>query len=283
MKMKTRSFLASTIALALTAFTGSTAMAVDNTFAPPGSSGAWNTASNWSLNQVPTAAQNVVVPSGKTCNLDTSNGVADSLDIAGDLNINGVTLTIDGSSDSSHAMSGTLDLDSSGVLRFVDNNPSFAGGGSVTGGWLGVGTGVTIALPQASIDLLPESIDVEGTLNINSGAWGFVDMENDGTVNIESSATVSFSASPVNNGLLDVNGVLDFGAAVTGSSNGEFKANGGEIEFSAASTSLTGHFYVLNGGLLDIKDNVVTTGDLKQFADSGSQIIVAAGKHFQTS
>jgi hypothetical protein len=322
MKMKTRSFLAGTIALALTAFTGSAAMAADNTFQPDvGSSGDWNDPNDWTAG-VPTAGQNVIVPSGKTCTLDTTNGVADSLDIDGDLFINGVSLTVDGTSDQSHDVSDTIDMDASGRLVFISHSPTLTGAsGSILDGTLELDLGATRTLSlSTSTPACTSSIDVGAgaALNIINDTWSFAAMQNDGTINFDS--TVSFSGNAtnagtlnvdaaltfnndlvndgiidvagtvtcndvaVNNGLLDVAGVVDFNGAVTGSSSGEFKANAGEIEFSAASTSsLAGHFYVLSGGLLDIKDNVVTTGDLKQFSGSGSQIIVAPGKHFQTS
>lgn len=63
-----------------------------------GSTTNWNTAANWSPNGVPTASDDVIIPSGKSVSV-TTNSYAKSITISGSLSlIDGVTLTVGTSS-----------------------------------------------------------------------------------------------------------------------------------------------------------------------------------------
>lgn len=63
-----------------------------------GASGSWNVATNWIPNGVPTASDDVIIPSGKTVSI-AANAVAKSINLTGSLSLsNGVTLTIGTSS-----------------------------------------------------------------------------------------------------------------------------------------------------------------------------------------
>lgn len=63
-----------------------------------GASGSWNIATNWTPNGVPTASDDVIIPSGKTVSV-AANAVAESISLSGSLSLsNGVTLTVGTSS-----------------------------------------------------------------------------------------------------------------------------------------------------------------------------------------
>lgn len=63
-----------------------------------GASGSWNVATNWTPNGVPTASDDVIIPSGKTVSIAV-NAVAKSISLSGSLSLsNGVTLTVGTSS-----------------------------------------------------------------------------------------------------------------------------------------------------------------------------------------
>ena len=63
-----------------------------------GASGSWNVATNWTPNGVPTTADDVIIPSGKSVSI-AANAVGESISISGSLSMSsGVTLTIGTSS-----------------------------------------------------------------------------------------------------------------------------------------------------------------------------------------
>lgn len=63
-----------------------------------GTSGSWNVATNWTPNGVPTASDDVIIPSGKTVSI-AANAVAKSISLSGSLSLsNGVNLTVGTSS-----------------------------------------------------------------------------------------------------------------------------------------------------------------------------------------
>jgi hypothetical protein len=110
------------------------AFGVDNTFQPPGSTGWWHMASNWSQGHVPNAAETVVIPSGRTCILADTAGVADNLSLFGELRIEGCSLTLDGSGSALHWLAGELVLVSSqSSVRFIDRNHFLTGFGGIEG------------------------------------------------------------------------------------------------------------------------------------------------------
>ena len=63
--------------LLLFVLVGSTAIAQTNTWSGEGANTNWNTVGNWSLNAVPTATNDVVIPTGFTVNLNVAVRVGD--------------------------------------------------------------------------------------------------------------------------------------------------------------------------------------------------------------
>ena len=81
-----------------------------------GSNGSWNVASNWSLNLIPTASHDVVIPSGKTVTI-TANSYAKSVSISGTLDIDsGNRLTVG----SPTVVNGNFTVNSGGKFTMTD-------------------------------------------------------------------------------------------------------------------------------------------------------------------
>ncbi len=116
------------------------------------SSGNWSASGNWS-NGVPTEADRAVIPSGKTCNVDISNAVADTIEVQesggtpGVLNIQaGQKLTLDNDNDNccgagtpDHSVvNGQVVIQWSsgsggGVLKIDENDHEVTGSGRIQG------------------------------------------------------------------------------------------------------------------------------------------------------
>ena len=81
-----------------------------------GSNGSWNVASNWSLNLIPTASHDVVIPSGKTVTI-TAISYAKSVSISGTLDIDsGNRLTVG----SPTVINGNFTVNSGGKFTMTD-------------------------------------------------------------------------------------------------------------------------------------------------------------------
>ena len=127
MKPRTLLTTAALIAAALFILDVPAAMASANNFVGSGGGGdntSWEDGKNWS-DGVPDNAHNVSIGAKYTVELDQGDGVADSFDIDGTLNIAaGRMLTVDGSEDNSHALDGTINIygnaqSNGGVLSFT--------------------------------------------------------------------------------------------------------------------------------------------------------------------
>lgn len=138
MTIKTLSrLLACSLALAATAEGGV------KTFQP--GSGSWNVGVNWDPDGVPTAADRVIIPTGKVCAIDDDDALADTVVIqgTGQLIIDaGFTLTLDNDNDNTAAdpdnseIDGTLFITGGGTpaaLYIIDGHHLTGGDGQILG------------------------------------------------------------------------------------------------------------------------------------------------------
>ncbi|KAB1154461.1 beta strand repeat-containing protein [Flavobacterium luteum] len=197
------------------------------------SSGDWNTSSNWSPSGIPTAINNVVIPSSRTVTI-SSNSFVKSISISGTLNINnGIQLTdyndFTVNSEGSFIMPGGSSLatlvvygnyTNNGFTDFWKSNVVIAGnllspatstlqkqGNVVVGGDIigdfdttgGNGTGQIFAVnPNATVAITPTSIDanvVPGVQVTNPESQVLIDLVN--SVIYGSSCSFSSSANNV--------------------------------------------------------------------------------------
>ncbi|MEZ4792208.1 MAG: hypothetical protein R2783_01640 [Gelidibacter sp.] len=96
----------------------------------------WGTAANWSLNAVPTATNDVIIPTGKTVNLNVA-GTTKSIVLQGNstLNINNTLSFTNASSTAANAtvnwggasINGDGTLTNNGTLNMVGGTKSFGG------------------------------------------------------------------------------------------------------------------------------------------------------------
>jgi hypothetical protein len=124
--------------------TAGAASAGVKTFDPQSStSGLWNTPGDWSPSGVPTEADRAVIPSGKTCLVAGTDGVADTIEVSGTLNIAaGRKLTLDNDNDN---VAGTPDnsvvndevvlewASGGSTLKFDENDHEVTGSGRIEG------------------------------------------------------------------------------------------------------------------------------------------------------
>jgi hypothetical protein len=259
-----------TAAFAAVLFIGASAQAQDNTFRYAGANHNWSTAANWS-GGVPTAAHNVVIPPGETCDVDTNAAVADTVEVYGTLNIltGNKKLTLDGNGGTSYVSgTGRIYLDDSGSeLSFTSNNHTISYKGS-SGEIVGLNDDALLTVATTGITLTNE-ISISGSLEIQASS---ATVHNKGTVKANR-----------NNGVGDRE-ITCASGTYTGTTTGTYKvcASGSRLSFSAgitaASTNLENDFEATDGGIFDINENVATKGDFT--ISSGGSIEVASNKSF---
>ena len=192
----------------------------------------WNTAGDWDCGNVPTTADDVVIPVTSTVTLDT-NGVGASLTVSGTLKVGnggaGRTLTI----------SATVFIDTGGAILADGNNTahSLSLGGDFTNN--GIFDGV-VALNKVLNVVITGTGQITGTPTL----FQFNDLTISGTSTV--SATANFS---VTNSLV-VNGILSPIAAVTISDGGN------------SSSALTGSGTVRVIGASFLTQYALTSSDL---------------------
>lgn len=131
----------SVIALIVISMGCSAASGADNTFTG-NTNNNWNVGNNWSQTSVPDETDRVVIPATKTCNVDITTAVADTIEIAstGHLVIQASKkLTLDNDANVDSVINGDLVLEdggenASGTLEIVDHNHVVSGSGFIQGG-----------------------------------------------------------------------------------------------------------------------------------------------------
>lgn len=195
-----------------------------------GSSGDWNVANNWNPNQIPTLADDVVVPSGFTANVTSTvlanDAVANSLDVEGQIVIDDNTLQVDGGGNSTIDSASGILLNDIDATFYLSAGQTFSGTGSIelahAGALMQLASGVTV-----TFDVIVEG---HGSIAAASGTATLVNQEVV-TANSNGNALELFSTL-----------ILDDIAAA--SWNAE---SGGELQFKRAHTggdSLVGELYL---------------------------------------
>jgi hypothetical protein len=146
----------------------------------------WNDVANWSLGNIPTATDNVEIPSGNTVNIDLDNSTTNNLDVIGTLNINTTeSLTVSGNLNNT----GTFSIDSGGSLIVsgtsagnVTYNRELTFEAGDLKGWHTIGSPVigqvynntyanTNGLATSTTDVTKRGI---GTYDIPNNAWAYL-------------------------------------------------------------------------------------------------------------
>jgi hypothetical protein len=247
-----------TAALAAVLFIGASAQATDNTFTGESTS-YWNNGDNWDQDHIPTADENAVIPDGKTCNVDITTAVADTVEVqnGGTLNIQtGMKLTLDGDGGTSK-VSGTGELrllGSGSVLAFTTHDHAISYE-STPGEITGANSSALITLAGAS-QSLTSNITISGQLSITE----------------DTSSGDPMGTSFVNSDEVRANaaGTLDISVdSCSGSGNWRAETSGDAVlQFDLTNpSSLTGDFYLSSGKVkLITGTQISTSGDLAEFA-----------------
>ncbi len=223
--------------------------------------GDWDDDANWRSASgctgdtgIPTDADKVTIPSGKTCNVDLATAEADRLVIESTATLNieaSNTLTLDGDGDDGFStITGTIQLaGSSSELELVSNDQTFEGTGKIVG--LDDAAKITLG---STVDLTSE-ITIEGIMHI-SGGGTFL---NAGTVHANRDGT--FHVNP--NIIDDDPGALWKVTQVVGIPGGGASATlrYDQVSFMIGHT-LVGDFEVTGGGTLDVDHTFDCTGKL---------------------
>jgi hypothetical protein len=210
-----------------------------------GSSGAnWNTAANWSLNAVPTAAHDVIIPNGITLNI-TINTAA----FCNNFTING------GGTDN------TVSISAGNSLTVTNAVTIGAGTGNDDDKFLAVGTGT---LSCASI-----SVAATGAANRDSGVT-----LSTGTVNVTGSITMG----NVNDDFTFTGaGTLNIGNTMTG---GTFTASTGTVNYYNAAQTVGTYIYnnlTLSGSGVKTTTGVTVNGILSMEGTATASAAISYG------
>jgi hypothetical protein len=167
-------------------------------------SSAWNTAANWTPNGVPGAADNVtIVAAGNNCVLNTSQSINNFTLTSGVMDLNSMTLTINGTTVS--VLNGNLQ---NGVFTVTGANTTVFGGTSLTVNTTTSVTSATISIKNTnfqnvlSINKTGASNDASSGNNVFGGATqmtnagaGYLMMGNGNPDKFNSSATFNNTGS----------------------------------------------------------------------------------------
>ena len=232
--------------------------------------GDWNTPADWSTHSLPTSSQTVIIPSGDSVTIDTSNYSIQSLILAGSLTINAETLTVASAS----SVTGSLTLEGSGGTLSDAGTMTVSGNGStfnwypgttITGiGELSIGTsaslyvlgtghgfdyggnGGTRTLDQALVNA--GNIYFQSTYATSFTANGIVTNEQAGTITFQNTDAINPSATPptfTNSGTIDVaEGTKSVTFALPLANSGTLNVQSGTFAATAA---------VANSGTLNVQ------------------------------
>lgn len=211
----------------------------------------WNDPSNWSQNEIPDGADDVVIPSGKTVNLSSGpSGTAQTLSLGGSLKVDGGSvpggrsLTIVGTT---NLATGVLNVWNGAVLNL---GTTTNWDGSTVG--VGGGGGGTINIGASSV------LNITGNVSSSNYAGGL--WNNQGTINrTTATGTASINNAVENDGAINVNSgtlALQNGDG-SGSSSGDYTAAAGTtLKFLGSSNELTSGASL--GGAGTVVDNGAT-------------------------
>jgi len=256
--LATSDYGASDIGVDYVTVTGSTPSNISWT---GGTSTDWDTASNWSGSAVPTAANNVTIPTGTTYAPAIS---ASATAICNDLIIDaGATLTIGNTSAGSGSFDINADLTNNGnIYHTSDLNTNLNGANNTIGG-----TGdfaysneyVSISITDGANYTLANNITLINQLRLSTGA----------TFNL-SSYTVSINTLTFDDGTLNLNtGVLEIGSSIDYTA-GTFNANTSTVYFNSGDAVWTDYGYTAGNQTI----NSFTYHNLKVRTNNGYTVTI---------
>lgn len=249
------------------------------TFQPGGGSGSWHDAGNWSSNSVPDGDDRVVIPSGKTCNVD-ADATADTMDVQGTLNIEpGRTLTLENNTENlipvtpdepDHSIvDGTVNLrfgsSSGSTLAFTEAATHIVSG---TGKIVGETTACRITIVAHKTFVNQLATDDNGIR---------------GAMVIEGLADVSLTGTFRNEGIVYANGkgiILASTTILEDIEGAQWESRCGYLEFNREALDLNGDFQALDEpGILTFNQSIRTCGTY--IRDYCGAITLAEGKTFK--
>lgn len=229
----------------------------------------WNTAANWELDRKPTSSDHAVIPSGKTCEIGNANADADSIDVAGTLEITGKDLRLHGAAST---LTGTIKmrLDAGAVkarivfpgatqdhsitgstLACIEAKADNGGGGVIVGQGddhkLTIGSGVTV---EGSITVTLIDLNNNGLFRVNDGNDTMIlGLLADNLITISGTGEFNTSAGTMDFQQVFMTTQRDF--------TGDLKVSGGTLKFTDCDSRVVwfnGNVYV-SGGTLEIVDS----------------------------
>jgi hypothetical protein len=246
------------------------AQAIDKFFYNGGTPGNWSADANWwsdrnhtTSTTKPLNGDTAIILTGETCNVDITNGRADGFQVEGTglLNIQaGKLLEID--SNSTIVPSSGVILEGAASELKISATLTISGDGSLEG------KSNTALITIADGLTFTSETTIKGQLQIVQVAGGgttrFINATN-GLVHANVAGTIDLNVDALDDG--------------TNRSPGNWQVSNASafLKFSTAGTLLSGNFTV-SAGILDINENVTTTGDLDF---TGGKIDVESGDTFQ--
>ncbi len=196
----------------------------------------WGNAANWSLNQLPTSVTDVIIPTGKTVNLNVA-GTTRSIVVQGNstLNINNV-------------------LSFTNASSFATNTTVTWGGTSITGDGTLTNNGTINMVGGTKLLLGATTISNAGTINYNVGS-GDLYMYNTAAINNQASGIIDIKT--------DVYAFYPGDGGATNVTNSGLIRKTGGVNTAYISTSLvnSGTISVFSGTLtLDIREKTLNGG-----------------------
>ena len=216
----------------------------------------WSDANNWDGNVLPTASDDVVITGSGTV---VSNGTAEAKSLVSSrlLNITGGSLTLSQAS----ALNGGLDL--AGGTLTANGNVTLAGTSTWSGSGTLAGTGIVTNAGTLTLQSLSSGATLSGSLN------------NTGTINHNSSTSLTASGTINNQGLFDIRsggGLYEPGAPNV---NTSVFNNTGTLRKSTSTADILIRATINNSGLVEAQAGTLTMNG--KFGTHTGSFTVASG------
>ena len=275
-----------------------------------GTSGSWETPTDWSTGSMPIEAQDALINGGATVKLD-SNVIVHSIATTGgsDLVIGdtaattltavyGTDLNSEDTGSTTSGNSGEIQVDTGSALQigFFDDyfdNAGILGVGKGAGGSGSLNIAADITLDGGGDVFLGES-GTEGEIrNAPNGSGGVVNgylYNVDNTIFVESGSTglidLDLGFDNQSGGNVETGGFLQISVTSSFTNEGAMTAElGGTLYLgngTAGSLANTGYIYVDSGGYLTISDNFTVSGGAIVISAGGTEYIDSGGTAYDT-
>ena len=262
-----------------------TISAQTNTWTGAGTNDNWNTVANWSLGSVPTAANDVVIPTGFTVDLNVA-GTTKSITVQGNSTFN-IATNLSFTNASSFAAntsvvwsSGTLDaggtLTNNGTINMTTNATKNINGGSIlnNNGTINMTGSFTLYIYSGSIvNLATGVIDIKALPNLAPYTTNAHSIINSGVIKKTTDAgTATISVALTNNGTIAVeSGILNLSGETKTFNGGVYNVTAGNTLDLATNINLSNTMSGLVNGNLNWKSDlaVATTASFNFTGTSG--------------